>query len=72
MPRLAVLVLVFSPTLLLLASAPPRPAVAPVFRLDQRIPVTTSRVVGSPDPPPPYRNRRVFEKLAGLNKVEVE
>jgi glucose/arabinose dehydrogenase len=33
------------------------------FRLDRRVPLTTSRVVGFPDPPPPYRTRRVFEKL---------
>jgi glucose/arabinose dehydrogenase len=38
----------------------PRP---PAFRLDKRIPLTTSRVLGSPDPPPPYRTKRVFERL---------
>ncbi|HEY8506614.1 MAG TPA: hypothetical protein VIL46_18675, partial [Gemmataceae bacterium] len=35
----------------------------PPYGIDKRIPWTTSRVVGSPDPPPPYRVRRVFEKL---------
>ncbi len=29
-----------------------------------RVAWTTSRVVGSPEPPPPYKTRRVFEKLA--------
>ncbi len=33
------------------------------FGLDQRIPWTTSRVIGSPNPPLPYRVRRVFPKL---------
>jgi glucose/arabinose dehydrogenase len=28
--------------------------------LTQRFPMTTSRVIGSPDPPPPYRTRRVY------------
>ncbi len=35
-----------------------------VFGLDKRLPCTTSRVSGSPDPPPPYRTRRAFERLA--------
>lgn len=33
------------------------------FRLDRRIPWTTSRVVGTPEPPPPYRTVRAFPKL---------
>ena len=37
------------------------------FGIDKRVPWTTSRVVGSPDPPPPYRARRVFPKLT-LNR----
>src|SRR5436305_13574774 len=36
---------------------------APAFRLDKRIPWTTSRVAGSPEPPPPYRAVRAFPKL---------
>ena len=35
----------------------------PSVGLDRRIPWTTSRVVGSPEPPPPYRAERVFPKL---------
>ena len=31
--------------------------------IDRRIALTTSRVVGSPDPPPPYRVRRVYPNL---------
>jgi uncharacterized repeat protein (TIGR03806 family) len=31
--------------------------------LQKRIPWTTSRVVGSPDPPPPYRVRKLYPKL---------
>src|SRR5579859_8100394 len=33
------------------------------FGIDQRVPLTTSKVVGSPDPPPPYRVRRLFPNL---------
>jgi glucose/arabinose dehydrogenase len=33
------------------------------FGIDKRLPLTTSRVVGSPDPLPPYRVRKVFPKL---------
>jgi uncharacterized repeat protein (TIGR03806 family) len=31
--------------------------------IEKRIPLTTSRVVGSPDPPPPYRVKRVYPNL---------
>jgi glucose/arabinose dehydrogenase len=34
------------------------------FGIARRTPLTTSRVVGSPDPPPPYRVRRAYPKLA--------
>ncbi len=40
---------------LLFAAAPPVPP-----KTSPRVPLTTSRVVGSPDAPPPYRTRRVF------------
>lgn len=33
----------------------------------KRAPWTTSRVIGSPEPPPPYKTQRVFEKLAFKN-----
>src|SRR5262245_59166777 len=33
------------------------------FGLEKRVPWTSSRVVGSPDPPSPYRLERVFPKL---------
>jgi uncharacterized repeat protein (TIGR03806 family) len=33
------------------------------FGIDQRVAWTTSRVLGSPDPPPLYRARRAFAKL---------
>jgi uncharacterized repeat protein (TIGR03806 family) len=45
------------------AAADPPPATARPFGIDQRIPLTTSTVVGSPDPPPPYRVRRVYPNL---------
>jgi len=37
----------------------PRP-----YGLNERVPLTTSTVVGSPDPPPPYRVTPAFPKLA--------
>src|SRR5262245_58326662 len=43
-------------------AAQPEPAARP-FGIEQRIPWTTSRVIGSPDPPLPYRVRRTFAKL---------
>ncbi len=39
------------------------PAADKPFGIDRLEPLTTSRVVGSPDPPPPYRAKRTFEKL---------
>ena len=33
------------------------------FGIGRRTPLTSSRVVGSPDPPPPYRVRRMYPKL---------
>ena len=42
-------------------AAPPE-SVRP-FGLDKRTPITTSTVVGSPDPPPPYRPVRAFPNL---------
>lgn len=39
---------------------PPEP---PPVGLDRRIPWTSSRVVGSPDAPPPFRVRKAFERL---------
>src|SRR5579871_6486830 len=45
-----------------LATAPPPQA---------RTPWLTSRVVGSPEPPPPYRITRVFPKLTFKNPVDM-
>jgi uncharacterized repeat protein (TIGR03806 family) len=33
------------------------------YGLDKRVPLTTSRVIGSPDPLPPYRIRKAYPKL---------
>ena len=41
------------------AQEPPRKA----FGLDKRVPWTTSKVIGSPEPPPPYRTELAFPKL---------
>jgi uncharacterized repeat protein (TIGR03806 family) len=44
------------------ASQPQAPAPKP-FGLQKRLPLTTSRVVDSPDPLPPYRVRKAYPKL---------
>src|SRR5215469_6341832 len=33
------------------------------FAVDKRVPWNSSKVVGTPDPPAPYRTRQVFPKL---------
>jgi len=55
-PRVLVLILLLVPTAALAAEKP--------FGLKQRIPWNDSRVVGSPDPPPPYKVVRSFPKLS--------
>ena len=45
--------------------------VASPFDVGQRIPWTTSRVKGSPEPPLPYHAERVFPKLSFLEPVEL-
>jgi uncharacterized repeat protein (TIGR03806 family) len=51
----------------LLARAGDRPAEKPIVRkpwgIDTRVPWTTSRVKGTPDPPAPYRTEEAFPKL---------
>ena len=39
------------------------PPVRKPFGLEQRTPWTTSRVIGSPEPPPRYRTQRAFPKI---------
>jgi glucose/arabinose dehydrogenase len=56
---LVLVILVASP---LLRAADPADSGKP-YGLERRVPWTTSRVVGSPDPPLPYRVRRTFTRL---------
>jgi uncharacterized repeat protein (TIGR03806 family) len=42
---------------------PPAKGAAKPYGIKRRIPLTTSRVVGSPEPPPPYRVQRVYPNL---------
>jgi hypothetical protein len=42
---------------------PPTKGAARQYGIEKRIPLTTSRVIGSPEPPPPYRARRVYPNL---------
>lgn len=41
------------------------------FGIDKRVPWTTSRIVGTPEPPAPYSVRRVFPNLKFTNPVEI-
>src|SRR5438477_374231 len=42
---------------------PPAKSAARPYGIDRRLPLTTSAVAGSPDPPPPYRVKKVFPEL---------
>src|SRR5262245_52313092 len=44
------------------ADGPDQP-VRKEFGLEKRVPWTTSKVVGSPEPPPPYKTEPAFPKL---------
>ena len=53
------------------AVAQPAQAVAErPYGIEKRIPWTTSRITGSPDPAAPYRIKRVFPKLTFSNAVD--
>ncbi len=54
---------IVAPILLLVAAATPAPAAEKPFGLERRIPWNDSRIVGSPDPLPPYKVVRAFPKL---------
>lgn len=50
---------------------PAKSSAAKPHGIDKLIPVTTSRVVGSPDPPLPYRIRKVFAEVAPSYPIAV-
>jgi uncharacterized repeat protein (TIGR03806 family) len=39
--------------------------------LDKRVPWTTSKVIGSPEPPPPYKTQRAFAKLTFNEPIDL-
>jgi uncharacterized repeat protein (TIGR03806 family) len=41
------------------------------FGIEKRIPWTGSKVIGSPEPPPPYRTERVFPQLKFFEPLEI-
>src|SRR6266436_8351611 len=70
MQRLALIGTVATWSLLAAAAGLDRPTPAdpgqpakPSYGIDKRLPLTTSRVIGSPDPLPPYRVRKLFPNL---------
>lgn len=52
-----------SADLLAVASPSDRVSAEPTFGVDERTPWTTSRLKGSPEPPPPYQTRQIFANL---------
>jgi glucose/arabinose dehydrogenase len=63
MVRTGLLSVVSAAVLLASLSDQPGTATRP-YGLEKRLPLTTSRVVGAPDPPPPNRVQRVFPNLS--------
>src|SRR5438876_2033164 len=69
MPRMRLISLIILPASLLAGvlwagpAAEKKKEAATAFRLDKRILWTTSRVVGSPEPPLPYRAKKALPKL---------
>jgi uncharacterized repeat protein (TIGR03806 family) len=57
---------------LLSASAAQQPKDGKPFGIDKRVPWTTSRIVGSPEPPPPYRTENAFPKLKFDEPLDME
>ncbi len=45
------------------AEQPDKEPVRKAFGLEKRVPWTTSKVIGSPEPPPPYKTELAFPKL---------
>src|SRR5439155_13903670 len=41
------------------------------FDLDKRVPWTTSKITGSPEPPPPYRSETAFPKLKFFEPLDM-
>ena len=55
----------------IVGTSAPRPAMAQSPATSKRVPWTTSRLTGSPDPPSPYVVERVFKKLGFENPVDL-
>lgn len=53
------------------ASAPSEASPARAPAIERRVPWTTSRIVGSPEPPLPYEVKRVFPKLKFIEPVDI-
>ena len=49
--------------LVVVLNSPAHSDTGPAFGIDKRVPFTTSRLIGSPDPPPKYRLTRAFKQV---------
>ena len=67
------LVASFLPLLIALLLLPVTPAQdkAKPYGIDKRVPWTGSKIVGSPEPPPPYRTERVFPNVKFSEPLEI-
>ena len=59
------------PLTCLLVSTPGTSFAQETYGLRQRVPMTTSRVIGTPDPAPPFRARRLFPNLKFNEPVHI-
>ncbi|MCH7990050.1 MAG: PQQ-dependent sugar dehydrogenase, partial [Planctomycetes bacterium] len=69
-PVLLLLVLFFAASIFIESDGRADDTTSP-FGLKERIPWTTSRVVGTPDPPPPYTVKRAFPLLTFKNPLYI-
>jgi uncharacterized repeat protein (TIGR03806 family) len=49
-----------------------QPPVRKPFGLDKRVPWTTSKVIGSPEPPPPYKTVSAFPRLKFFEPLDMD
>jgi putative heme-binding domain-containing protein len=64
LPLLAVLAILFASAVALTLKEPP-------YGIPERVPWTRSALIGTPDPPPPFRSARVFPRLKFERPVDL-
>src|SRR5438874_10679691 len=69
--HILVLIVLCSAALVPAAEVPRNASTDRPYGIDKRIPWTTSRVVGSPNPPLPFRAKKAFPKLKILCPIAI-